>query len=71
MRGEDAVIQNQGDRGAGDDGRECLHGLDWLEEQRWGAIAPRRLKCDEAGPAGPEGDAVLGERGGGGSGERD
>ena len=33
MRGENAVIQNQVDRGRGDDRRELLHELDRLEEQ--------------------------------------
>jgi len=63
MWGEDAVIQNQVDRGAGVDGREFFHELDRLEEQMRGAIAPHRLEFDEDAPVGPELDAVLGERG--------
>jgi hypothetical protein len=63
MRGENAVIQNQVDRGARDDGRELLHELDRLEEQMRGAIAPDRLQRDADAPVGPELDAVLGERG--------
>ena len=40
MRGENAVIHDEVDRGAGDDGRELLQELDRLEEQMRGAIAP-------------------------------
>lgn len=50
MRGENAVIQNQVDRGARDDGRELLHELDRLEEQMRGSIAPDRLQRDEDAP---------------------
>jgi hypothetical protein len=37
MRGEHAVIHDEVDRGAGDDGRERLQELDRLEEQMRGA----------------------------------
>src|SRR3990172_2068321 len=40
MRGENAVIHDEVDRGAGGDGRELLQELDRLEEQMRGAIAP-------------------------------
>jgi hypothetical protein len=63
MRGENAVIQDQVDRGSGDDRCEFLHELDRLEEQMRGAIAPGRLQLDEEAPVGPALDAVLGERG--------
>jgi hypothetical protein len=63
MRGEHAVIQNQVDRGAGDEGRERLQALDRLEAQMRGAIAPDRLERDEDASIGPEVDAVLGKRG--------
>jgi hypothetical protein len=63
MWGEDAVIQNQVDRGAGDDGRELCHELARLEEEMGGAIAPHRLEFDEDASVGTELDAVLGERG--------
>jgi hypothetical protein len=63
MRGEEAVIQKQVDRGPGDDGRELLHELDRLEEQMRSAITPHRLEFDEDASVGPEADAVLGERG--------
>jgi hypothetical protein len=64
VRGEDAVIQEQVDRGAGNDGGELLHELDGLEEQVGGAIAPHRLEWDKHASVGGEVDAVLGERGG-------
>ena len=70
MWGEDAVIQDQVDHGAGDDGRELLHELDRLEEEMGSAIAPHRLEFDEDVSVGPELDAVLGERGGGGGSDR-
>jgi hypothetical protein len=54
MRGENAVIQNQVDRGARDDGRELLHELDRLEEQMRGSIAPDRLQRVEDAPDGIE-----------------
>jgi hypothetical protein len=63
MWGEDAVIQDQVDHGAGNDGRELFEELDRLEEEMGGAIAPHRLECDEDASVGPELDAVLGERG--------
>jgi len=63
MRGEDAVIQKQGHRGAGDYGRELLQEFDGLEEEVRRAIAPHRLALDEDAPVGAEADAVLGERG--------
>jgi hypothetical protein len=63
MRGENAVIQNQVDRGAGDDGRELLHELDRLEEQMRGAIVPHGLELDQDAPVAAEADAVLGEGG--------
>ena len=64
MRGEHAVIQNQVDRGAGDDGRELFQELDGLEEQVGRAIAPHRLELDEEASIGAEAEAVLGKRGG-------
>jgi hypothetical protein len=57
------VIQNQVDRGPGNDGRQLLHELDRLEEQMRGTIAPHRLEFDEDAPVGAEADAVLGEWG--------
>jgi hypothetical protein len=63
MRGEEAVVHDQVDRGAGDDGRELLQEFDGLEEELRGAIAPDRLERDEDAPVGPELEAVLGERG--------
>src|SRR3970282_1836169 len=63
MRGENAVIHDESDRGGGDDGRELLQELDRLEEQMRGAIAPDGLQRDEDASVGPELDAVLGERG--------
>jgi hypothetical protein len=62
-RGEEAVIQEQVDCGAGNDDRELLHELDGLEEQVRSAIAPHRLEFDEDASVGAEEDAVLGERG--------
>jgi hypothetical protein len=63
MRGEEAVIQNQVDRGSRDDGRELLQEFDGLEEQVRRAIAPHRLELDEDASIGVEAEAVLGERG--------
>jgi hypothetical protein len=45
--GEHAVIHDEVERGAGDDGRELLQELDGLEAERRGAIAPDRLQRDE------------------------
>ncbi|HLB48349.1 MAG TPA: group II intron maturase-specific domain-containing protein [Anaerolineales bacterium] len=63
MRGEHAGRHDEGDRGAGEDGRELVQELDRLEEQMRGAIAPDGLQRDEDASVGPELDAVLGERG--------
>jgi hypothetical protein len=43
-----------------------LQELDRLEEEMRGAIAPRRLECDEDALVGPAVDAVLGASEGGG-----
>jgi hypothetical protein len=63
MRGEHAGRHDEGDRGAGDAGRELVQELDRLEAQLRGAIAPDGLQRDEDAAVGPELDAVLGERG--------
>ena len=63
MRGEEAVVHDQVDRGAGNDRRELFQELDGLEEELRGAIAPDRLERDEDASVGPELDAVLGDRG--------
>ncbi len=63
MRGEEAVVHDQVDGGAGDDRREFFQELDGLEEQMRGAFAPEGLQRDEDASVGPELDAVLGERG--------
>jgi hypothetical protein len=63
MRGEEAVKQNQVDRGSRDDGRELLQEFDGLEEEVRRAIAPHRLELDEEASIGAEAEAVLGERG--------
>jgi hypothetical protein len=63
MRGEHAVIHDEVDRGAGDEGRELFQELDRLEERMRGAIAPHRLELDEDASIGAEAEAVLGERG--------
>jgi hypothetical protein len=62
-RGEDTVVQDQVDGGAGDDGRELLQEFDGLEEEARRAIAPLRLELDEDASVGTELDAVVGERG--------
>ena len=63
MRGEEAVVHDQVDGGAGDDRRELFQELDGLEEELRGAIALDRLERDEDAPVGPELEAILGERG--------
>jgi hypothetical protein len=61
MRGENAVIHNQVDRGSRDEGRERLQEFDGLEEHVRGAIAPHRLERDEDASIGAEAEVVLGE----------
>jgi len=62
-RGEEAVIQEQVDRGPGNEGRQLLQEFDGLEEEMRRAIAPDRLEFDENAPVGAEADALLGEWG--------
>jgi hypothetical protein len=62
-RGEDAVIQEQLDRGARDEGRQLFEEFDGLEEEVRCSIAPHCFEFDEDAPVGAEAEAVLCERG--------
>jgi DNA-binding transcriptional ArsR family regulator len=63
MRGQDALIHDQIDRGPGRDRRELSMNSNRVEQQMGRAIAPRHLEFDEDASVGPEAHAVLGQPG--------
>ena len=60
--GEDAVVEEQVDPGAGDEGGELFEEFDGLEEEVRGAIAPHGLEVHEHAAVGAQAQPVLGER---------